>query len=52
LAGASVFGLEAKAFLTADANFTHVHDSEPLIMQRLNFDGFVIELRKRLGVST
>jgi hypothetical protein len=25
--------LEAKAFLTVDANFTQEHDSEPFIMQ-------------------
>ena len=43
---------DAKAFLAADVNFTQVHDSEPLIMQRLNFDGFVVGLRKSMGVST
>src|SRR5215475_12734493 len=41
--------LEAKAFLTADAIFTQVHDSEPLIMHVSDFGCF--GRRKSIGVG-
>ena len=41
--------LEAKAFLTADAIFAQVLDSEPLIMHAANFDRF--EWRKSVGID-
>ena len=50
-AGASALAFEAKAFLTADVNFTQVHDSEPSIMQGL-IDGFAAGPLNLTGVST
>ncbi|KRR24860.1 hypothetical protein CQ14_05870 [Bradyrhizobium lablabi] len=41
--------LEAKAFLTVDANLVQVHDSEPLIAHRSDFDGVAVGRRKLTG---
>jgi hypothetical protein len=41
--------LEAKAFLTVDANFTQVHDSEPSITHACTFDRF--GRRRSMGID-
>jgi hypothetical protein len=41
--------LEAKAFLTVDANFTQVHDSEPLTRHAPDFDR--LGRRKSMGID-